>query len=325
MLMRVKVLPRSPFTSRIDSYTIFGAFCWGYKLLEGEKALKELLETFKKKPLFLISSPLPEAKEKLYFPMPEVEDGFGEIPFDKMHSEEFKKTYKLQKELKKLSYLPFELFFEFLEGRLKKKIDLLEKLRAKKEEFKVKLFEIHNNPQCSINRITWTTTGGILYNQPLYLYRPFSFLVYFFDKAVIRSFKSSLSLVPLGGNKSTGFGRKELFCLEEEKDEITKKLKPFLTSQSEKFVTLSPCFYDEDFSIFESRYQHELFAGKVENFYGKITKSVLKKKVVYLRAGAVLKVEKIKEFYGCLKSVLPEVYQYGFAFPLYFKNGGSKQ
>ncbi|HID66476.1 MAG TPA: hypothetical protein EYP32_06725, partial [Aquificaceae bacterium] len=48
----------SPATLFPESYTIFGAICWGIKILFGEKDLKEILERFKESPLFILSSPL---------------------------------------------------------------------------------------------------------------------------------------------------------------------------------------------------------------------------------------------------------------------------
>lgn len=314
MLFKVKVTPLSLFTSPIESYTIFSAICWGYRILFGEKKFVEFLEKFKEKPLFMISSPLPYLQNKLYFPMPEVEDGFEE-PEDE-------EEYKLHKSIKKLKWIPETIFYEFLKGNINKKSDLLEIFK----EFKngISFPKSINLLHAKINRLTWTTGEGGLYNESAYFYDNFIFFIYFNEENFIEPIKYILRFVPFGGNKSIGFGRK-ILEFKEEKGILTDFLIP--SSSSKKFITLSPTFYDASFNLKESFYQLLLFAGKVENFYGRITKPILKKKVIYLKTGSVLKVKSIKNFYGELKSVLEHqdktIYQYGFAFPLYIKNGGN--
>lgn len=314
MLFKVKVTPLSLFTSPIESYTIFSAICWGYRILFGEKKFVEFLEKFKEKPLFIISSPLPYLQNKLYFPMPEVEDGFEE-PEDE-------EEYKLHKNIKKLKWIPETIFYEFLKGNINKKSDLLEIFK----EFKngISFPKSINLLHAKINRLTWTTGEGGLYNESAYFYDNFIFFIYFYEENLIESINNILRFIPFGGNKSIGFGRKTIE-FKEEKGILTDFLIP--SSSSKKFITLSPTFYDASFNLKESFYQLLLFAGKVENFYGRITKSILKRKVIYLKTGSVLKVKSIKNFYGELKSVLEHqdktIYQYGFAFPLYIKNGGN--
>jgi len=314
MLFKVKVTPLSLFTSPIESYTIFSAICWGYRILFGEKKFVEFLEKFKEKPLFTISSPLPYLQNKLYFPMPEVEDGFEE-PEDE-------EEYKLHKSIKKLKWIPETIFYEFLKGNINKKSDLLEIFKEFKDgiSFPKSINLLH----AKINRLTWTTGEGGLYNESAYFYDNFIFFIYFNEENFIEPIKYILRFVPFGGNKSIGFGRK-ILEFKEEKGILTDFLIP--SSSSKKFITLSPTFYDVSFNLKESFYQLLLFAGKVENFYGRITKPILKRKAIYLKTGSVLKVKSIKNFYGELKSVLEHqdktIYQYGFAFPLYIKNGGN--
>jgi CRISPR-associated protein Csm4 len=309
----------SYFTSEIKSYTIFGALCWGYRNFFGEKKLLDLLESFNSNPPFLISSCLFKKGDIRYFPCPQVEEVFPEPK----GIEEYKKLKEIKK---KLNYIPEEIFIEFLEGNLMTKWEFGQKIE-KYGGIKIhRTIKVHN----SINRLTWTTVGGQLYNVSSYFYPEFSFFVCLFDENLLDEIEAVFKYISFGGNKSTGYGRVKLI-----KVDRVEKFEKYLSEPTKKFYTLSSTFPDSSFDYDNSYYQLEIFCGKVENFYDRLVASILKRKVLYLQPGSILTIKDSsqKRFYGNLINVLSskslidplkevKIYQYGYAFPFYIKNNG---
>jgi CRISPR-associated protein Csm4 len=79
MLLRFSFRPLSPFKHFPESFTLFGAICWGVRVLYGEDELEKMLEAFLNEPPFIISSPLFEKNGKLLFPKPILKDDWGDI------------------------------------------------------------------------------------------------------------------------------------------------------------------------------------------------------------------------------------------------------
>lgn len=337
---RIEFKAKSPFSAYVESYTLFGALCWGTKLIFGEDKLIELLEKFKSDPPFLISSPLPldPEKKEIYFPFslpPEVFEKLTNIS-----------EYKIQKKLKKPQFLSRSQFLSFLKGEislkelyLTLKNELIEEesqrtLRKKPE----KVFKEANLLNNSLNRLTGTTLGGQLFNTPVY-YRPyFVVFVYLRNKDFIKDlfnvdikdyFKAIFEMVSLGGNKSVGFGKVEVKGIEEDKE-----LESFLIPDNNtKFIyLLSPTLPDPgfDYSNPKSFYHLSVFFGFIDNTYERISKGLMKRKIPFLGSGSQLVLKQVKPFYGALYPVYEgpsfyssknvTVYQYGYAFPLYPKN-----
>ena len=309
----------SYFTSEIKSYTIFGALCWGYRNLFGEKKLLDLLESFNSNPPFLISSCIFKKGNIRYFPCPQIEDAFPE-PKDIVE-------YKKQKEIKKkLNYIHEDIFIEFLEGKIKTKWKLGQKIEECKDFVTISInrtIKLHN----SINRLTWTTIGGQLFNVSSWFYPEFSFFICIFDENLIDEIKAIFKYISFGGNKSIGYGKVKLI-----KVERVEKFEKYLNQSTQKFYTLSSTFPDSSFDYDNSYYQIEIFSGKVENFYDRLVASILKRKVLYLQPGSILAIKNgsSKNFYGNLINVLSSrslvnptkevnIYQYGYAFPFYIK------
>jgi CRISPR-associated protein Csm4 len=309
----------SYFTSEIKSYTIFGALCWGYRNFFGEKKLLDLLERFNSDPPFLISSCIFKKGDIRYFPCPQVEEFFPEPK----GIEEYKKLKEIKK---KLNFIPEEIFIEFLEGNLITKWELGQKIE-KYEGIKIhRTIKVHN----SINRLTWTTIGGQLYNVPSFFYPEFSLFVCLFDENLLDEIKAVFKYIYFGGNKSTGYGRVKLI-----KVDRVEKLEKYLSMPTKKFYTLSSTFPDPSFDYDNSYYQIEIFCGKVENFYDRLAAQILKRKVLYFQPGSILSIKESsqKKFFGNLIKVLSsrslidpskkvKIYQYGYAFPFYIKNNG---
>jgi CRISPR-associated protein Csm4 len=309
----------SYFTSEIKSYTIFGALCWGYRNLFGEKKLLDLLESFNSNPPLLISSCIFKKGNIRYFPCPQIEDAFPE-PKDIVE-------YKKQKEIKKkLNYIHEDIFIEFLEGKIRTKWKLGQKIEECKDFETISInrtIKLHN----SINRLTWTTIGGQLFNVSSWFYPEFSFFICIFDENLIDEIKAIFKYISFGGNKSIGYGKVKLI-----KVERVEKFEKYLNQSTQKFYTLSSTFPDSSFDYDNSYYQIEIFSGKVENFYDRLVASILKRKVLYLQPGSILAIKNgsSKKFYGNLINVLSSrslvdptkevnIYQYGYAFPFYIK------
>ncbi len=331
-LYQLDFAPLSPFTSQISSYTLFGAICWGYKLLFGENSLISLLDQFHQSPPFLISSVLLKDENTIYFPCPQMIDNFDE-PKNELE-------YKFQKQLKKLGWIPKDALIEFLNGKITSKKDLgkylrnrnyvIEEIKDNKSHISIKLPKIEkiNRVRNSINRLTWTTTGGELINTLCYHYPEFSiFLLVYDEKFDIEIIKKIFELVSICGDKSVGYGRVKLKNIFEN-EEFNKYLQP--GAKSEFMYLLSPSFPDSAYEYESSLYNLRIFIGKVDNFYERLSAPILKKKVIYLEAGSVMKIRQAKNFYGNILPVIEsyryydpsqvvKIYQYGYAFPLYIQ------
>jgi len=336
---RIKFKAKSPFSAYVESYTLFGALCWGTKLIFGENKLIEFLEKFKSDPPFLISSPLPldQEKKEVYFPFflpPEVFEKPRDIS-----------EYKIQKKLKKPQFLSRSQFLSFLKGEislkelcLTLKNELIEEIQKTSRKKPEKLFQELNLLNNSLNRLTGTTLGGQLFNTLVYCRPYFIVFVYLRNKDFIKDlfnvdikdyFGAIFEMVLLGGNKSVGFGRVEVKDIKEDKE-----LENFLIPDDDTKVIylLSPTFPDPvfDYSNPKSFYHLDVFFGFIDNTYERISRALMKKKVLYLGSGSQLVLKQAKPFYGALYPVFEgpsfyssknvTVYQYGYAFPLYPKN-----
>jgi len=301
MLLRVDFKPRSPFKTLPESYTLFGAICWGVRVLYGEE--------FKNSPPFLTSSPVFRKDDEMFFPKPILRDGWGE---PKNYNE-----YKERKKAKKVKYVSEGIFREVLEGKVKTEKELWE--RVKEAKATKPTLETVNQPHASINRITWTTEGGELYNEEaVYVGSPFSVFVYFSNTDYIPMVKASIQFTQLGGNKSTGMGYAEV-----DFEEGEHWIKDFIENRTSKVVSLSPTFMDDTFILDKSYYDILPFHSALDNFYEYISRQIWKRRCVYITTGSTLALKEPKNFYGELKPALQagdkNIYHYGFAFPLYVR------
>jgi len=326
-LYRLKVKLFPPLvTTHIESYTLFGAFCWNYKLLFGENALLNLLERFKKNPPFLFSSSFPCLNDTVYFPVPQMPDEF-EIPADE-------DSYKEQKKFKKMQYISKELLIDFLNGKYSsKKVlkELMEKKGLSPDDVDKTNFKTVNIVRNTINRLTWTTAGGgEIINVTSYFYHQFIVYLLLLDESFIdvKKVAKLLEFGSLGGDKSVGYGKISQIDWEEEKE-----LAEFLTPPERGALwtyLLSPSFPDKAFNYEESYFQVGIHTGMIDNFYERLTAPIVKKRVLYLKTGSVMKIKEKKDIYGGIYPVLQApsltnqnklitIYQYGYAFPLYIR------
>lgn len=315
MIKAYKIKYLSPHTS-IRSYTLFGAFCWGYRLLKGNDKLEEFLKEFKEKPKFLISSPFPLVNNNFLFPKPNLilkED--TNIPvLEKLKRKPYKKA----------KYITEEVLKDIIKGEVKYQNDLMQNYKAKgsiiyKENEKIEKIDYreiiftHN----SLNRITHSSESlyfekGIISNEEF-------FLVRFFDEHFKNEFEKVLNIIEdlgLGGNKNIGWGKVKI-------EPITDKDLSFLENspKSNQFLTLSPVIPTENLNTDKSLYNTFSFKSYSE---GSFSKGELKNKVIYLDESSIIYAKDKNKFVGQLKKVgfIEEnkpIYQYGFEFPIYLE------
>ncbi|HIQ48608.1 MAG TPA: type III-A CRISPR-associated RAMP protein Csm4 [Aquifex aeolicus] len=300
----------SPATLFPESYTIFGAICWGIKILFGEKDLKEILERFKESPLFILSSPLFITERGLLFPKPTLDGGWLESknPED----------YSLRKKLKGVNFVNEEIFKAILDGEIRTEYELSK--RISESEKIENPYEKLNTVHATINRITWTTTEGNLYNETaFYVSYPFSVLMVFFDEDLIDKVHASLKFTQIGGNRSTGMGVYKV-----ELEEYNGWLNDYINGKKgNRFISLSPHFYDGTYRLEESFFNTFPYMGVVDNYYEAVIPHIWKKRVLYIDKGSNIKVERNKDFYGAFKNLSriedKPIYQYGYAFPIFVR------
>jgi len=320
MIKAYKIKYLSPHTS-IRSYTLFGAFCWGYRLLKGNDKLEEFLKEFKEKPKFLISSPFPLVNNNFLFPKPslilkkEKDNNKLNIPI----LEKLKR-----KPYKKAKYITEEVLKDIIEGKVKYQNDLMKNYKAKgniiykdNEEIEKltyrELLFTHN----SLNRRNNSSESlyfekGIISNEEF-------FLVRFLSKNLKNEFEKVLNIIEdlgLGGNKNIGWGKVKI-------EPITDKDLSFLenSSKSNQFLTLSPVIPTENLNTDNSFYNIFSFKSYSE---GSFSKGELKNKVIYLDESSIIYANYKEKLVGQLKKVgfIEEnkpIYQYGFEFPIYLE------
>ena len=315
MIKAYKIKYLSPHTD-IKSYTLFGAFCWGYRLLKGNEALEKFLENFKINPEFLISSLYPLVNNNFLFPKPNLI--LKENPNIPILEKLKRKPYK------KASYITENVLKDIIKGEIKSQNDLMEKYKVKGNVVykgnegieKINKREIvftHN----SLNRIT--NHSESLYFEEGTISNSEFFLVKFTDKSVLKEFEEVLKIIEdlgLGGNKNTGWGRIKI-------EEIKDKDLSFLDSQkkSNQFITLSPVIPTENIEIEKSFYNTFTFKSYSE---GSFSEGKLKNKVIYLDESSIIYAKNKNKFVGQLKKVgsieqNKPIYQYGFEFPIYLE------
>lgn len=318
---RLKFLSKS---TPVRAYTIFGALCWAYRL-EG-KDLENLLKGFKEgNPPFLVSTPFPIAESKhgysLIFPKPTMEI-----------SKEFSRDDYIcgkinRKPLKKAKYVSFGVFKEIIEGKIHQEKDLANTDKymesggvivhaGDKADFKDhEDLSVRN----ILNRITMKSEN--LFTERYYLFSDRWFLVKFYDESYVSILEECFKLIEdigLGANKNLGWGRVKIEPLkgfDEEINYLEGKVKP-----SARFISLSPVIpYKDSLNIDESTYEYEIYKSPVDTTLG--ATFIWKKKVLYLKEGALLQKKQNRKWTGCLKNVGSEelkvtAYQYGYEFPV---------
>jgi CRISPR-associated protein Csm4 len=317
-------------TPYAHSDTIFSALCLSYLYIFGQDELEELLKQFiNRQPPFLISSIFPlynDGESKiLFFPKPLI------IPKTEEHKENG------WKKLKEASFFSKEVFekclingidcvLEDLTNNTISSINgiiLTQDEKAKLKDSKIKLYDDHQAPRNTINRLK---SSSEIYYMGLTTY-PSNSDMYFLIEAIkdmSNKLDKVLSLLEeegIGGERSLGYGR---FRFIKENIEVTE------ADNTDAFITLS--LYHptkEEVQNFTQKTQflsYKLLTRVSYAFSPTIKGGKLKQRVRMMQEGSIFPKIENRNLYGDISKVLDErktdshaVYRYGFAFPLRIK------
>lgn len=337
----IHLAPRSGYEISLHSDTLFGAICWGIRMLFGEKRLVAILEEYNTThPPFLLSSAFPcklDGDEYQYFlpkpclkpiPVDELQTFSEKVDIQKetYHSEKtdsiwLSNKYKRFKKIKFIGISNFkglltkpdeaDLFADYLGNYL------LEPYYC----------ETGTAQKNSLDRLTFSTTGsGDTFYLPEIAYRE-KYGLYFLLKTkniddVIRPVLTFLEDSGIGPNARTG---KNWF-----KVNVTeKKLFNGNNSQSgDAFIILSRYIKNEPINAADSFYRIVSVRSKVESRLEFAGEDIWKHRVSYFSAGSLISPKIKTPYYGSLAPVKTiqgkTIYQYGFAYPVWINGGGKK-
>ena len=291
----------------IHSDTIFGGLCNTYRLLYGREELEELLDKFKEKPPFLISSAFPYYEQVTFFPLPK-STNFSEYGIED----------KYVKKYKKIEFVSFNIIKSLLKNELEKHLDENNIIQGKilvtaeeKEKITENIWKEKETPRVVIDRKTNASNiyyfGEIEYCNKCGLY----FLIRFIDKGIKNRIKASIRLLGdegIGGDRSYGKG---LFNADFEKFEWNKG--------NGRFIVLSLYSPKEnEIDMVKDGYYDIITRGGWVYSYDE--RGERKKFIRMLKEGSTF--EGNKEFYGKLIDVTMEgrhhrIYRYGYGMPFY--------
>lgn len=322
------------------SDTIFSALCLSYLYIYGRDEFEELLKQFiNRQPPFLISSTFPlynDGESKIFFfPKPLITPTAGEYK-EKNYIERCSAP-SIRKKLKEASFFSKKVFencltngiewvLEGLNNNTISSMDgtiLTEDEKSRLKDSKIKLYEDHQAPRNTINRIKSSST---IYYMGLTTYPPTSemYLLVEVIKDMSNKLDKVLSLLEeegIGGERSLGYGR---FRLAKEKIEVIE------ADNADAFITLS--LYHptkEEAKNFTQKTQflsYKLLTRVSYAFSPAIKGGKLKRRVRMMQEGSIFPKIENQNFYGDISIVLDAndtgshpVYRYGYAFPLAIK------
>ncbi|GBD39334.1 hypothetical protein HRbin37_01609 [bacterium HR37] len=344
---RITLRPQSAITSIPSSDTLFGAICWSIRLLYGDKKLKEILSRFSSNdPPFILSSSFPISSSGImFFPKPKLKKLSPStlISIANKEQRENKKKEALfhvitkYKKFSKISYLSEGLLKAVLDGNATEETlfrgfinnIILEKhgFLIKKEEASLigeSFIKSEIRVRTRIDRLSGSTSGEgeMFHNEIKFIGSGFSlfFLLKTDEISLLEPLVNRnkfLSDHGIGGDRNIGFNHFKL-SLEE--------LNLNLGGEGKIFVTLSkyiPVVEEIDANKDFLSYDVIPYISRVDNTYDFQGKFV-KDRVFYMKEGSVFKAKEKKEFYGRIAKVCvigeEEIYQNGFAFPLFFNS-----
>lgn len=269
-----------------QSDTIFGHLCWVVAHQEGERALEDFLEPFKRgSPPFILSDGFPAQ----WFPRP-------------MSAEFLALDYENKKELKKIEFIDFDAFNSIRFGR---------RCKVSASDIPISVVSLPHN---TINRLTNTTLSeGGVYNLKEYVIQD----VTIYCKVVSEDWKERVLKI-FKDLSNTGYGRKKSigkgqFSIREVHNFDFPEVK-----EANGFVTLSnfcPAENDPTEGLYKTFVKYGKL-GEEFTFCG----NPFKRPLLMIKAGSVFKTGgNPKEFYGRtvqdrISPAKPEVVQYAYAF-----------
>ncbi len=336
----VHLKPRSSYEIPLHSDTLFGAVCWGIRMLYGEQKLLQILEVYKKSPPFLLSSAFPcrfDGREYQYFlPKPLLKpisvDELDRLkekkkqPNEPYHSNEKLKKVWLSgeyKKFKKIKWIHLANFKRILKNPSESILfaDYLDGYLAEP-----KFSKTGTAQKNSLDRLTQSTAGsGNTFYVPETAFRE-SYGLYFLLKTkdideYMRPVLRFLEDSGVGPNSRTGKNWFTVSVIDKNLFDTEAQQKP-----GDAFITLSRYIKAEAIKTDASFYQVASIRSKVESRLEFAGEDVWKYRVSYFTAGSMIAPENKSENYGGLFPVKvingKTIYQYGYAYPVWLNCGG---
>lgn len=308
-----------------DAQTLFGAFCRGILISQGEDRLKEYLDSFESQPWLVHSSMYPDH----FFPAPKQAVLTLDEIQKKIHSQtsgaDKLRLLSQMKQYKKYRYVSEELFSRYVRnGKLEDLAEVLEmnggsvKVRQEKglsilsadKKDKKEPFEMKRVSRGRSGSLKVSGDRDLFFREELFFSGSSRLCLYLkasIAKEEVEAILKMLELTGAGPLTSTGVNGFVLESLEEMKSEPA----------CDKVCLLSGCIPAEDeFDLEESHYDVESslyrtsfeYAG--DAFVGRFVK---------LEEGSIMKVLDQKEYYGQLVETQTKgkpIYHYGIGFVL---------
>ncbi|MCS7250736.1 MAG: hypothetical protein NZ608_07480 [candidate division WOR-3 bacterium] len=354
-LYRILLKPKGIIEKIPSSETIFGALCWGIRIVYSEEELITLLNNFKDSSKKFIPSsafpllkfknnngclycypnlilPDPSSKEMINLAQrytPKISNNIDEIQYSKrlIISE-----YKKFKEIKYLSETLFKrlvngekiikLYEEYLNERLK----IIEGILLASEDFdkieNEKLMEKRTLLRNKIDRLSFSTvpSGDVYYEEVVYLNSEILQLYFLLLTDDINFFIPIfrwLSDTGIGGNRTVGKGYYEI--------EVKEEVNLFQNVDSNIFISLSKYLPEEgeiDWRSENNYYKLLSYQPRVDTMFFK-GGEFIKNRITYFSEGSILQAKEKKEYYGKLYPSAEFqgkiIYQSGFTIPVFIK------
>lgn len=346
---KVTLKPQAPLTSVPSSETLFGALCWGIRLLYGESKLREMLSGFvSDDPAFVISSSFPVSSSgTLFFPKPKIKrlnpeeirdvaKAYSKFEYKNPKESLFEVVDKYKK-FSKIPYLSETLFRSVLEGRADEKSlfnDFTEErviersrflLKREEKELADKFIQDEIRVRTRIDRLSNSTTGeGQMFHSETKMISG-GFSLFFILKTdnieFLKPFLDRdkfLSDHGIGGDRNIGLNHFKVLM-----EEIDSKFE----GGSKNFVTLSKYIPSPgEINVKSGRISYEVvpYVSRVDNSYDFQGERFIKDRVFYMNEGSLFESVEKKEFYGKVIEVCniggKRIYQNGLAFPVFFNS-----
>lgn len=330
---RVILKPKSQITSFPSSDTLFGAICWGIRILYGEEKLKETLDEFSSDKLpFILSSSFPmPASGVMFFPKPKLNrltpERVRALAKERCKDNQKKRAlFDVMSEYKKfakMSYIPEGLFKALLEGRENEE-SLFKRYLEQKGYGEEKFSSDEIRVRTKIDRVSGSTAGeGEMFHSETKTLGA-GFFLFFLLKTDNIDFlhpligeDKFLSDHGIGGDRTVGINHFDLSY---------KEVDLKLGGESKRFVTLSKYIprLEEINKNGDMSYDVLPWVSRVDNSYDFGGQRFIKDRVFYMKEGSIFEANEKKEFYGRLMDVCQiesnTIYQNGLSFPVFFNS-----
>lgn len=292
----------------IHSDTLFSGLCHAWASLYGKTEIEEMLDAFKSKPPFLLSSCFLYQGETYFLPKPALQPpGFEEIRIREEHG----------KGIKKMNYLPAQVFKKWI----RQEEITYETLKEDYPDY-ADGFEQIILPRVALDRATSNSSiyhfGLVKFNKNDGLYCLLKLFKKDYEQRLDSAFRL-LGELGLGGERSSGYGQFEVSF-----PEVPDDLKEISQSEGDRYCLLSLFHPEDGVELKDASYGLIERKGWILSPYSK--KQYKRKTVTMFSEGSVF-LEPVK---GHLVDVTPDIwkkemvhpiYRYGFGFTVGVKGG----